>query len=61
MPNRKTFDEREKYDHSAHSTRHREPGDLASPAGGDSKPDQPRAEKGNMPAKPSQVRTARSR
>jgi hypothetical protein len=29
MPNRKTFDEREKYDHSAHSTRGAEKGDLA--------------------------------
>jgi hypothetical protein len=30
MPNRKTFDEREKYDHSQHSTRQAEQGDLAA-------------------------------
>jgi len=30
MPNRKTFDEREKYDHSQHSLAHREAGDLAA-------------------------------
>jgi hypothetical protein len=30
MPNRKTFDEREKVDHSGHSTQRRERGDLAS-------------------------------
>jgi hypothetical protein len=29
MPNRKTFDEREKVDHSGHSTQRREKGDLA--------------------------------
>ena len=29
MPNRKTFDEREKVDHSGHSTQRRERGDLA--------------------------------
>jgi hypothetical protein len=32
MPNRKSFDEREKYDHSGHSARKKEPGDLKSPA-----------------------------
>jgi hypothetical protein len=29
MPNRKTFDDREKYDHSSHRTTGREKGDLA--------------------------------
>jgi hypothetical protein len=29
MPNRNTFDEREKYDHSSHRTGGREKGDLA--------------------------------
>jgi hypothetical protein len=29
MPNRKTFDDREKYDHSSHGTTSREKGDLA--------------------------------
>ncbi len=29
MPNRKTFDEREKYDYSSHRTAGREKGDLA--------------------------------
>jgi hypothetical protein len=29
MPNRKTFDDREKYDHSSHRTAGREKGDLA--------------------------------
>jgi hypothetical protein len=29
MPNRNTFDEQEKYDHSAHHPTEREPGDLA--------------------------------
>jgi hypothetical protein len=29
MPNRKTFDEHEKYDHSSHRTTGRETGDLA--------------------------------
>jgi hypothetical protein len=29
MPNRKTFNERDKYDHSSHSTTNRENGDLA--------------------------------
>jgi hypothetical protein len=28
MPNRKTFDEREKYDHSSHPTRQQQPSDL---------------------------------
>ena len=28
MPNRKTFDEREKYDHSGHPVGHRLPSDL---------------------------------
>src|SRR5277367_6533557 len=28
MPNRKTFDEREKYDHSAHPVGNRQPSDL---------------------------------
>ena len=28
MPNRKTFDEREKYDHSGHPVRKRQPSDL---------------------------------
>jgi hypothetical protein len=28
MPNRKTFDEKEKYDHSSHSIAHRQAGDL---------------------------------
>jgi hypothetical protein len=28
MPNRKTFDDHEKYDHSSHPLGHREPGDL---------------------------------
>jgi hypothetical protein len=28
MPNRKTFDEREKYDHSSHPVRKRQPSDL---------------------------------
>jgi hypothetical protein len=28
MPNRKTFDEREKYDHSGHPLRERQPSDL---------------------------------
>lgn len=28
MPNRKTFDEREKYDHSSHPVRERQPSDL---------------------------------
>jgi hypothetical protein len=32
MPNRKSFDEREKYDHSGHSARNKEQGDLQSPA-----------------------------
>jgi hypothetical protein len=30
MPNRNTFDDREKYDHSGHRTSGREPGDLAA-------------------------------
>jgi hypothetical protein len=30
MPNRKTFDERDKYDHIGHSTAKAEKGDLAS-------------------------------
>jgi hypothetical protein len=30
MPNRKTFDDREKVDHSGHSTRTAEKGDLAA-------------------------------
>ena len=30
MPNRNTFDEREKYDHSGHRISGREPGDLAA-------------------------------
>jgi hypothetical protein len=29
MPNNKTFDESDKYDHSSHSTANREKGDLA--------------------------------
>jgi hypothetical protein len=29
MPNRKTFDPRERYDHSSHSTANRESGDVA--------------------------------
>jgi hypothetical protein len=32
MPNRESFDEREKYDHSGHSTRKKEQGDLKTPA-----------------------------
>ncbi len=28
MPNRKTFDVNDRYDHSSHSTRQQEPGDL---------------------------------
>lgn len=28
MPNRKTFDEREKYDHSSHPVQQRQPSDL---------------------------------
>jgi hypothetical protein len=28
MPNRKTFDDREKYDHSGHPLGHRQPSDL---------------------------------
>jgi hypothetical protein len=31
MPNRTSFDERDKYDHSSHSTTHRQPQDLKSP------------------------------
>jgi hypothetical protein len=30
MPNRNTFDDREKYDHSGHRISGREPGDLAA-------------------------------
>jgi hypothetical protein len=30
MPNRKTFDDREKFDHSAHRSTGPEPGDLAA-------------------------------
>lgn len=30
MPNRKTFDERKKYDHSSHPLRERQPSDLKS-------------------------------
>jgi len=33
MPNRKTFDERDKYDHSSHPTRNSEKGDLAPAPG----------------------------
>jgi hypothetical protein len=33
MPNRKTFDDREKYDHSQHSTSTPEKGDLAAVPG----------------------------
>ncbi|HLW23104.1 MAG TPA: hypothetical protein VKT22_01940 [Steroidobacteraceae bacterium] len=29
MPNRKAFDERDKYDHSTHPVGHRQPSDLA--------------------------------
>jgi hypothetical protein len=36
MPNRKTFDEADRYDHSSHSTADKEPGDLqAIPHGPD--------------------------
>jgi hypothetical protein len=28
MPNRKTFDEKDRYDHSSHSTQEKEAGDL---------------------------------
>jgi hypothetical protein len=31
MPNRNTVDEREKYDHSGHSTQRRQEGDLKAP------------------------------
>lgn len=35
MPNRTTFDEREKFDHSGHPTSRTQPGDLSSPSGGE--------------------------
>jgi hypothetical protein len=46
MPNRNAADEREKYDHSGHSTQHRQKGDLKPPgagSAGEPKHDKPNA------------------
>jgi hypothetical protein len=51
MPNRKTFDEHEKVDHSGHSTQRRERGDLAPTP--DSEP-----EEGQVPAEPTEEGTS---
>jgi hypothetical protein len=51
MPNRNTFDEREKYDHSSHRTGGREKGDLA-PA-----PNQEEGAKAGNPRSPDPTRS----
>jgi hypothetical protein len=45
MPNRKTFDERDKYDHSSHSTRNSEKGDLAPTPGAEAAAEVPPSER----------------
>lgn len=50
MPNRKTFDEREKLDHSSHSLTRREKGDqTATPATSDSSSEEENARRSGEP------------
>lgn len=54
MPNRNTFDDREKYDHSGHRTSGREPGDLAAapnPAAAPNQKEKARRTKSNSSSK----------
>jgi hypothetical protein len=60
MPNRKTFNSGDRFDHSSHSTAHSEPGDLGSPADARPKPAKPAGEKGKVTADRRQSRTKRS-
>jgi hypothetical protein len=57
MPNRKTFDEREKYDHSGHPVGHRQPSDLQA----DIRDREDKVVKVTDSAKPSEGRTIKRR
>jgi hypothetical protein len=55
MPNRNAADEREKYDHSGHSTQHQQRGDLKPPGSGAAREKQ----SGNADSPPSEPKDPR--